>query len=146
MMGPVLLSLPLLLLLIVGVAAGTAWTQRFLTQYVLPAPDGQVAHAEHYRVIRRHHESLKSWEDRTVVAANALHAAADAFVAEAERQGRLERVGHAGIKWSLPSTHSLAIALVTARYPDGPPPLELQRIAHGEVVEVGLDLLRALRA
>ena len=137
------MSLPFVLLFVVVVAAGTAWTQWFFIQYVLPAPGGQVAHAKHCRVIRRHHESLRSWEKRTVVAADALHAAADAFVAEAERQGRLERVGRAGLKWSLPSTHSLAIALVTARYPDGPPPLELQRIAHGEVIEVGVDMLRA---
>jgi hypothetical protein len=137
------MSLSLVLLLAVGVAVLTVKVQLFLTQYVLPAPGGQVAHAKHYRVFRRHHESLKSWEDRTVAAADAFHAAADAFVAEAEQQGRLERVGWAGLKSSLPSSHPLSIALVAARYPDGPPPLELGRIALGEVVETGVDMARA---
>lgn len=127
-------------LVTVGVCAATAWVHRLLEQYVLPAPSGQVAHAKHYRVTRRHLESLKSWENRTGAAARALHAASDAFVAEAQKLGRMERVSRAGLKWSLPSTHPLAVALVAARYPDGPPQRELHQIAIGEVTEVGVDL------
>lgn len=128
--------------LIVGACVATVALQWFFEQYVLPPPGGSIAHAKHYRVVRHHRESLKSWETRTVAAAKAFRAAEDAFVTEAERLGRLERVSRAGLRWSLPSNHSLSLALLSARYPDGPSAKEWERIASGEVVVTGVDVSR----
>jgi hypothetical protein len=116
----------------------------FLTQYVLSAPDAQVTYAKTYRVCRRHLESVESWESRTVAAAKALHDAEEAFVAESERLGRMDRVSNAGIKWSLPSGDSRAVALMVARYPDGPTSSDWKRILVGGETVRGVDLVRAV--
>lgn len=137
---PLSLSLPEVLVIVAGTCAIAIAVRHALTQYLLPpsrASGAQVAFAELYRVPRRHLESIRTWEARTLAAAKALHAASDAFVAEAETLGRVERFSHAGLKWTLPSTHPLAIAYVVARYPDGPPPVEIARIAMGEYSQLG---------
>jgi hypothetical protein len=139
----VTISGTMVLLLLVATCVVTWTLQHFLTQYVLPADSGQVAYAKTYRVHRRYWESVRSWEARTVAASKALRDALDAFVAESERLGRLQRVSYTGVKWSLPSGHPLAIAVMVARYPDGPTLLEWERVGGGEVAEAGVDWVRA---
>ena len=56
------------------------------------------------------------------------------------RLGRLERVSaRGGIRWSLPAAHPKALALTAARFPDGLPPEEVERVAGGlDVDEYGV--------
>jgi hypothetical protein len=124
----------LALVLIAEWAAIHVWTQ-----YVARANDGELAHAAHYRIERRHLESRKSFVARTVAAANCLHEASEAFIAEAERVGRLKRVGEAGLLWTLPAHHPLALALIEARYPNGPKGDDLKAVALGIVADRGVD-------
>jgi hypothetical protein len=109
-------------------------------QYLWPASVEQRALAERYRVPRRHLESLRSWETRTFAAAMLLHAADDAFVAEAQKLGMVDRISERGLRWSLPSAHPAAIALTAARYPDGPSPEEIERLMCGTCTQIGVDL------
>jgi hypothetical protein len=96
------------------------------------------------RVARRHLESLDAWDRRTDAAEQALTEAAVAFEEEARRLDRVEQVGHTGLRCSLPGSHPLAVALVAARYPDGPSHAELLQLAGGNVVEVGVDATRVV--
>jgi len=119
-----------------------AWA---LSQYVIPASRAQSALARKYRVHRRHLESLRSWQRRTEAAMDALVGASDAFTTEAQRLGRMGHVPYAGVHWSLPGDHPLAVALLAARYPDGPSRDELAQIMGGPVVEIDADVARAWR-
>jgi hypothetical protein len=109
-----------------------------LTEYVLPS-DRHAGFGALSNVPRRHLESLRSWEKRTVAALNAVHAANDAFIAEAHRLGRWRETSARGGVWELPCQHIASLALVRAKYPDGPPLDELCQLA-------GIDAPESVRA
>jgi hypothetical protein len=127
----------------VALTIALTWAAQKLSAHIRRGSDAQIAHAEHYRIQRRHLESLQSWEKRTVDAATTLRIAVDAFYTEAERLGRVEKFSKCGLLWTLPAAHPLTIALLAARYPDGPPPEKLAKLAtSGLWGETGIDFMR----
>lgn len=98
-----------------------------LIEHVLPS-SRHAAFAGIYKVRRRHLESLRSWEARTVIASNRVHKASQRFFAEASVRGSYEATSERGGRYMLPGNDPVALALLVAEYPDGPPFEVLARI------------------
>lgn len=106
---------------VIGLTLGV---QHVLLQYVLPARS-QEAFAKLANVPRRHLESVKSWERRTVAAYKARDEAQERFIEAAEWRATGPRSG----EYILSVRHPASVALLRAKYPDGPPFEKLAELA-----------------
>jgi hypothetical protein len=103
---------------------GVWWLVHLLAQYVLP--NAAVARfAALVNVPRRHLESVTAWNARIVAAHERQERAQTEFIEVARWESTSERGG----VWLLRRNHPAAIALLHARYPDGPTLEELVQLA-----------------
>lgn len=100
-----------------------------LQEYVLP-DSSQDAFAKRTNVPRRHLESRSAWTRRTVEAYRKRSAAYEQFLQAAKERGQYhEYASGRGYSYTLPIRDPAAVALLHARYPDGPSLDQLRALA-----------------
>lgn len=92
-----------------------------------PSSSSDNSFAKLANVPRRHLEKRSRWQKRCSAAYDVRDQASEAFIAAA----RWEDTGPRSGVWRLVASHPASLAYLAAQYPDGPPLIKLQAIAHG---------------